>query len=98
MPKSVTLTWNDTGATSYDLYYSTSPTCDVATIGGCPGGSVATGVTSPHTLTLTNGLHYTFWLAANRAGGHSTFSESGARPDRFATNNQITTLATGPLT
>ncbi len=96
LSKVVEFGWNDVGATSYDLYYSTNPACDIDFINACPDGVVMNGVTSPHSVTaLTNGQHYSFWLKANHAGGHATIGESGARPDKLMVNDTVFALATG---
>ncbi len=67
---SATVSWGAvTGATSYNLYYSTGTTVDKAT------GSRLTGVTSPKQVAgLTNGTQYAFAVSAVNAGGESGLS------------------------
>jgi hypothetical protein len=64
-PSSVTLSWDDTGAASYNLYYATAPACDIANYASCAGGTMVPNVTSPYTVSsLTNGQNYWFQLEA----------------------------------
>lgn len=70
------LTWTAVaGATSYDLYYSTSS-------GFSPSnGTKVAGVTSPYTLTgLTNDTPYYFLVTAVNAKGQAFSSQAGATP------------------
>lgn len=71
-----TLTWDAvTGATSYNLYWSTTP-------GLGTGGTKVTGVTSPYVLgSLTNGTTYYFVVTAVNAAGESAAStQASATP------------------
>lgn len=93
-PQTVVLRWNGDDAVSYDVYYSTDPGCDLEHIKQCRDGAMIRNVISPHEITgLTNGRHYNFWLKAHHADGHVFVSESGARPDRLATNGAVYALA-----
>jgi hypothetical protein len=93
-PASVTLSWDDTGAISYNLYYASVPDCDIANYASCAGGTMVADVTSPTTVSgLTNGQNYWFQLesvVASRAvaGGavagrvsQAASNEVGTRPD-----------------
>jgi hypothetical protein len=88
--QSVVLNWNDTGAVSYDLYYSTDPNCNIAAIASCQQGSLIENVTTPYEVTgLTNSQYYGFWLVADYPSGHATRSASGARPDHLIPNSFV---------
>jgi hypothetical protein len=64
-PASVTLSWDDTGATSYDLYYASAPGCDIANYASCADGTMVPNVSSPYTVSsLSNGQNYWFQLEA----------------------------------
>ena len=64
---SVTVSWtNDSGATTYNLYYTAGTTVSTAT------GSKMTGITSPKQATgLTNGTQYAFAVSAVNTAGES---------------------------
>lgn len=85
----VDLSWNDTGAASYDLYRADAPGCDTANYAACPGGTLVTSVTSPYRQTgLTNGKSYWFTLEAVGGTGTAPLSnEVGARPDRLSASD-----------
>lgn len=73
----VTVSWdNVTGATSYNIYYSTTPGVTIA------NGSKLAGRTSPSIVTgLTNGTTYYFVVTTVSAGGESAVStEVSAAP------------------
>ncbi len=63
VPTMVTLTWDDVGAESYNLYYSTAPGCDIENYARCPGGTMVANVTSPYVVAgLINGQNYWFQI------------------------------------
>lgn len=94
-PRSVTLTWNHTGA-SYNLYRYTSPNCNVEAYGACPGGTLTPNVTSPYTVTgLTNGTPYYFRLEAVYNNGRALSNEAGARPDAMVTSGPVSSVVFG---
>jgi hypothetical protein len=89
------VSWNDIGATSYDLYQSTDPNCDFNNIDTCVGGIVTTGVTSPVTVSsLLKGTAYYFVVKANYSGGLVMSSAPGAaRPDMLKTDGPVNIIA-----
>jgi len=88
--KSVSLTWDDTGATTYNLYYATAPDCDVTDYAACPDGTVLSDVTSPYTVgDLTNGRNYWFQVESVANNSTVTSNEVGARPDQLVTNGPV---------
>ncbi len=90
LPRSVVLTWDDVGATSYNLYQSTAPNCDVGIYSNCAGGTAQFDVSSPLTLTLlSNGLPYYFQLEATKGAARAVSSIAGARPDQLVTNGTV---------
>jgi hypothetical protein len=93
---SVQLAWNDTGATSIDVYVSTQRGCDIADFGNCAGALVLHNVTgSMHQVTdLQNGQPYYFRVVGNHASGaRSVSNEAGARPNALAFNDHVTGIA-----
>jgi len=89
-PASATLSWDDTGATSYDLYYATAPDCDIVNYASCDGGTMVPNVTSPYTVSsLTNGQNYWFKLESVAAGGNGGSNEVGTRPDQLIPNGEV---------
>lgn len=93
-PAAAKLSWDDTGASSYNLYYSTAPDCDIANYASCAGGTMVANVTSPTAVSdLTNGQNYWFQLesvvdsAAAVSGvaasdaSQAVSNEVGTRPD-----------------
>ena len=93
-PASATLTWADTGDLSYNLYYSTSPGCNIAGYTSCPGGAMVADVTSPYTVSsLTNGQNYWFQLESAADNGNAVSNEAGARPDQLVTNDAVYAIA-----
>jgi len=89
-PAAVTLSWNNTGATSYNLYYSTAPSCDIDNYSSCASGTMVANVTSPYTINnLTNAQSYWFMLESDASGGNATSNEAGARPDQLVTNGSV---------
>lgn len=94
-PSSVTLTWADVGAASYNLYYSTAPNCDLANYAVCPDGVMVADVTAPHTVTaLSNGQSYWFRVESVAGNGHAYSNEAGVRPDQLVTNGRVRAIAT----
>ncbi|WP_217641464.1 fibronectin type III domain-containing protein, partial [Microbulbifer thermotolerans] len=94
--ESVTLTWEDTGADSYNLFYSTAPGCDIENYASCPGGTMVAGAESPYTVTgLTNGQNYWFQVESVVETSRAVSNEAGARPDRLVPNDRINAMATG---
>ncbi|WKT60878.1 hypothetical protein Q2E61_01370 [Microbulbifer thermotolerans] len=94
--ESVTLTWEDTGADSYNLFYSTAPGCDIENYASCPGGTMVAGAESPYTVTgLTNGQNYWFQVESVAETSRAVSNEAGARPDRLVPNDRINAMATG---
>jgi hypothetical protein len=88
----VTLSWADSGAASYNLYYASAPGCDIANYSLCPDGTLITNVTAPYTVTgLTNGQNYWFQLEAGGAGTVSR--EAGAHPDILVPNGAVRAIA-----
>jgi outer membrane biogenesis lipoprotein LolB len=57
--RSVTLNWSDNGASRYDVYLSSSRTCDVRNYTLCPDGRMLPNVRPPYKVdTLDNGRVY----------------------------------------
>jgi len=92
------LSWSDVGATSNNVYLSTSPDCDVTSIASCPGGAKLTAVTSPYTVTgLAPDTDYFFYVESEFAGGAKGLSnEVATRPNEQSTNGPVTAVAVGP--
>ena len=92
----VSLSWNDIGAISYDLYRSTDPACDFNNIGACADGTVTAGVSSPYAAAgLTNGTAYYFVLKANLSGAAVSVSNTAvSRPDVLVVNRSVNAIAT----
>ena len=90
-----TASWSDTGAASYTLKLTTSPTCDLETT-GCPGAVEIATVTSPTTVpSLTNGTPYYFQVTANYPGGVKSLSNKTAtRPNKPRLDNNVFAVAT----
>ncbi|MCZ6689140.1 MAG: hypothetical protein O7H41_06015 [Planctomycetota bacterium] len=79
----VTVTWSAaSGATSYNLYFSSSPGVTEANYSSLPEGMRVVGVTSPHIQSaLTNGTIYYFVVTAlNGSGEGSESTEVQATP------------------
>ena len=94
----MTLTWADVGADSYDVFYSTSNTCDIADIGSCPQrrlrywGKARRCSSSP----LLNEQIYYVTLVANPALGVSAFAQAAIRPAPWGTNGPVNAVAVAP--
>ena len=73
---SVTLTWNDPGASSFNVYVSSARNCDIANYASFPNGALLSNMTSPKSVTgLLNGQAYFFKVEsvyANSAHGLRT--------------------------
>lgn len=95
----VTVSWNSsTGATSYNIYYATSP-------GVTKAGAKVANATSPYDVTgLTNDTTYYFVVTAvNSAGESEESSENSATPSAglqppASPNGVTTTAGTGQVT
>lgn len=95
LPGLADVSWNDSGAASYDLYRSTDPNCDFTNIYACADGTLTIDVTSPANVTgLSNGTLYYFVLKANYADSRVWTSVPGAaRPDSLATDGPVNDIA-----
>ena len=83
---SVSLTWNDPGAASFNVYLSSARDCDIANYTSCPGGALLSNVTSPKSVTgLLNGQAHFFKIESIYANGaHGLSNEAGARPNNLS--------------
>lgn len=98
LSQSVTLKWNDISASSYNLFYTTSPNCDFTQFSTCAGGKQQSGVKSPYTVTgLTNTQPYYFYIEADEIGGFQTNSNiAGAKPNTLVVNGKVNAIALSP--
>lgn len=105
-PSEVVLSWDSDPDTTYNLYYSTDPDCDIANYILCPDGTLVEDVTSPYTVGgLTNAQNYWFQLEAVSNGVSATRTVAAAasnanaiykvsaRPDRLMTNADVFAIA-----
>jgi hypothetical protein len=92
----VVATWNNAGATDYDVYSYSTSSCDLDHFDACADGNKATNVTSPYTVAgLTNGKAYYFRVKGNYGGGVSVVSnQTGARPNLPVFDDDVDALAT----
>lgn len=90
----VTLHWNHTGAAQYNLFYSTSPDCDIDNYSTCPGGTMLEDVEGPYTLTgLENRQSYWFVVEAIDDGKSRLSSVAGTYPGTLMTSGPVSRLA-----
>jgi len=70
---SAVISWDAVlGATSYNIYYASSPGVTKTNYSTLPNGNKVTGATSPQSVTgLANGIPYYFIVTAKNAGGES---------------------------
>ena len=85
------------GAASYDLFYSTSDTCDIDNIGSCPDGGSVIGASAPQVvLGLTNNTFYFATLRANPPAGAPAFAQVAVRPSPWGANGNVNSVAVAP--
>lgn len=89
----VDISWNSvTGATGYNIYWSTSSGVTKQT------GTRIAGASNPHSLGgLTNGTSYYFIVSAGNAYGESTASAEVSAIPQIAPPGQVTGLNVSPL-
>lgn len=94
--RSVTLTWTNTGAQSFNLYFFNEPDCAIINYTSCDGGTRVTDVKSPYTVNgLTNGQNYWFKVESVANDGNATSNEAGARPNPLKPNSTVLATAVG---
>lgn len=91
---SVILTWDDTGASQYNLTYATEPGCEPSQYSECDGGIRVTDITSPHTVDdLNNGESYWFSINSVVIDSAETSNEASARPANLVPNAGVNAIA-----
>lgn len=96
MSKTVTLTWADVGATSYNLYYSSDKNFNPDNYSMQTDGTLITNVSSPVTVTgLNNGTAYYFILETVNSNSQPRSPEVAARPNTLAFNGSVFTQGRG---
>lgn len=89
----VTLTWDDNGATSYNLLYSTVPNCELSNYSVCPDGTLVMNVTSPYTVSgLANDTDHWFKLESVIPSGAVVSQEASARPGALAFDGPVNSI------
>jgi trimeric autotransporter adhesin len=94
---SARLSWaSPAGASSFNVYVSSTRNCDIENFADCPEGALLMNVTSPHTIEdLLNGQAYFFRIETLYANGARSLSdEAGARPNELAFNAAVNAVAT----
>ena len=89
LSKAAELSWLESNATSYNVYYASDAGLDPDNIAGFSNGTVITNVSSPLTITgLQNGIGYYFIL---EGVGETTLRSSAipARPDVLGFNSIV---------
>ncbi|MEM6732751.1 MAG: hypothetical protein AAF658_14420, partial [Myxococcota bacterium] len=84
------LSWNDVGATTYDVLYSTDENCDLSNVGSCSEGGQVLAVDSPHALTgLSPGEVYFIFVRANDGDGGQTLTRTVQRPSAVIVDESV---------
>jgi hypothetical protein len=92
--RSVTLNWSDNGASRYDVYLSSSRTCDVRNYTLCPDGRMLPNVRPPYKVdTLDNGRVYYAQVEGFYSKGASRSNLAGARPTTLEFDNNVTAIS-----
>ncbi|MEM6533951.1 MAG: hypothetical protein AAF654_15125 [Myxococcota bacterium] len=87
--RGVLLSWNDVGATTYDLLYSTDEGCDLSDVLSCTGGGQAMDVESPYPLAgLSPGEVYFIIVRAN-GDRSATLAETVQRPSPIVVDESV---------
>ena len=93
-PRAVNLTWHDTGADFYNIYYSSVPDCPPENYSVCPGGTLVPNVPSPYEVRgLENGQNYWFYIESVTTGGTARSNEVGARPDKLVIDGSVQAIS-----
>jgi len=93
--RSVKLSWNDTNADSYNLYYTSEKGFDPDNYANIADGTLLTNITNPITVTnLVNGTAYYFVLETVYAAGVARSMQTASRPNEWAFNGSISAIAT----
>jgi hypothetical protein len=96
--KSVDITWDDTQATSYKLYYSSEKGFNPNRYEDYADGAVLEDVTSPLRVSdLTNGKTYYFVLEVSDGNNNARSYEIASRPDELVFGAGATFLRTSAL-
>ncbi len=94
LSQEVELSWNDTGATVYNLYYSSVRDFNPDNYASYADGSLVGSVTSPYRVSgLTDGKPYYFVLEAVHANGQVRSLQVPARPNTLGFDGEVNTIA-----
>jgi len=92
----VQLSWDNNGATAYNVYVSTDAACNWDNAGSCAGADHKDGVTSPYLWTgLTDGTVYYFQVRGSHPNDFVTRSPAvGTRPNRVQIDDSVQAIVT----